>query len=190
MNKKQNKKQWQENNIEHIKEYSKRYYPKNKIKILKYGKQWRENNPEYAKEYMEQWRLEHPENSKEYYQNHKIIILEYGKQWRKDNPGKGLIYNKKFRKTEKGKVSRQRNNSKKQAKGREIINTLTFNEWIEILKQYHFRCAYCNKEFDLFIKPTIDHIIPISKGGDNIKENILPACQSCNSKKNNKILRE
>ena len=36
--------------------------------------------------------------------------------------------------------------------------------------------------------PTKDHVIPISKGGHNTKENIVPACQSCNNKKYNKIL--
>ena len=72
----------------------------------------------------------------------------------------------------------------------EIINTLTSNEWLGILKKYYWRCAYCGKEFDLFNRPTRDHIIPISKGGDNVKENIVPACKSCNSKKYNKIIKE
>ncbi|MCK4464389.1 MAG: HNH endonuclease [Bacteroidales bacterium] len=39
----------------------------------------------------------------------------------------------------------------------------------------------------MFNRETKDHVIPISKGGDNTKENIVPACQSCNSKKFNKI---
>ena len=38
------------------------------------------------------------------------------------------------------------------------------------------------------IIPTKDHIIPRSKGGYNIKENIIPACRCCNAKKHNKTL--
>ena len=38
--------------------------------------------------------------------------------------------------------------------------------------------------------PTRDHIIPISKGGNNVKENIVPAYRSCNSKKHNKLILE
>ena len=47
---------------------------------------------------------------------------------------------------------------------------------------------YEDKEFNLFDRPTRDHVIPISKGGNNTKENIVPACGSCNSKKKDKIL--
>ncbi len=43
-------------------------------------------------------------------------------------------------------------------------------------------CYYCKRKF----KPnelTMDHIIPISRGGESIKENIVPCCKECNSKK-------
>lgn len=69
-----------------------------------------------------------------------------------------------------------------------VINTLTAKEWIDILKEYKFKCAYCGKEFNLFDRPTRDHVIPISKGGHNTKENVVPACGSCNSKKHDKLL--
>lgn len=36
----------------------------------------------------------------------------------------------------------------------------------------------------------IDHVMPVSKGGQNDISNLTPACQSCNSKKNNKSLIE
>lgn len=71
-----------------------------------------------------------------------------------------------------------------------IINTLTSEEWLNILKKYNYKCAYCGTEFDENILPEKDHIIPISKGGNNTKENIVPACRSCNAKKGSKILLE
>lgn len=60
----------------------------------------------------------------------------------------------------------------------------TMAEWKAKKMEYGNSCAVC-KCVD---KPlTRDHIIPLSKGGiDNI-ENIQPLCQSCNSKKSNKI---
>ena len=43
-------------------------------------------------------------------------------------------------------------------------------------------CHYCAKKF----KPeelTMDHVIPVSKGGKSTKGNIVPSCKECNNKK-------
>jgi len=47
-------------------------------------------------------------------------------------------------------------------------------------------CFYCKKPKKL----TVDHDIPLSRGGTDDIENILPSCRSCNSKKNNKTAAE
>ncbi|MGQ9843987.1 MAG: HNH endonuclease [Spirochaetota bacterium] len=44
-------------------------------------------------------------------------------------------------------------------------------------------CYYCGKKF----KPselTMDHVIPLSRGGYSEKINIVPCCKECNTKKN------
>jgi len=185
------------------KEYYKEYYQKNKEAKLEYCKQYYWKNKEARLKYSKQRHLIHPEYNKQYYQEHKESEIEYSKKYRREHKEaiserdriytqehkKELAeYNKKWHKTEEGKSSRQRRKVKRKAREKEIINTLTSDEWINILKEHKFRCAYCGKEFTLFDRETRDHIIPISKGGDNIKENIVPACKSCNSKKHNKIL--
>jgi 5-methylcytosine-specific restriction endonuclease McrA len=43
------------------------------------------------------------------------------------------------------------------------------------------KCVYC--KIDITKKPTIDHILPIDKGGLNIDENVQLLCHSCNCKK-------
>ena len=43
-------------------------------------------------------------------------------------------------------------------------------------------CRYCNKKGppqDL----TMDHRIPLSKGGKSDKENLIPCCKNCNNQK-------
>ena len=47
-------------------------------------------------------------------------------------------------------------------------------------------CYYCKKKFpvqDL----TMDHLIPLIRGGKSIKANLVPACKDCNSKKKYKL---
>jgi len=109
------------------------------------------------------------------------------KQQRANLKRKENGYFKEWNKTEKSKARSQRGHMKRRTKEREIINTLTSQEWADVLEEYNYRCAYCDVEFEVENMPHKDHIIPISKGGHNIKENIVPACQSCNSKKGNKL---
>jgi len=45
------------------------------------------------------------------------------------------------------------------------------------------KCAYCGKD-----ATTVDHIIPKSKNGTDDKDNLVPACKSCNSSKYDKDL--
>jgi 5-methylcytosine-specific restriction endonuclease McrA len=43
-------------------------------------------------------------------------------------------------------------------------------------------CHYCGRNFnpkDL----TMDHIVPLSKGGKSTKGNVVPCCKACNNKK-------
>ena len=37
---------------------------------------------------------------------------------------------------------------------------------------------------------SIDHVVPLSRGGKHEIENLLPACRSCNSSKGAKLLEE
>lgn len=43
-------------------------------------------------------------------------------------------------------------------------------------------CLYC---WDVMLKPTWDHVIPISKGGPNNRGNLVVVCQVCNVDKGN-----
>ena len=48
-------------------------------------------------------------------------------------------------------------------------------------------CRYCNRPFDDYISKTKDHVIPISKGGLDKKENRRPCCYDCNQWKDSKM---
>ena len=52
-------------------------------------------------------------------------------------------------------------------------------------------CQYCGKLTDMRNnKPTIDHIVPQSKGGKSTWDNCVCACKECNATKADKSLRE
>ena len=65
---------------------------------------------------------------------------------------------------------------------------LTVAEWQAIKEQFHNACAYCGIPESASIKLTRDHLIPVSKSGLHTKDNIVPACQVCNSRKGAKII--
>lgn len=63
--------------------------------------------------------------------------------------------------------------------------THTLEQWEQMKKEYDFTCPCCGKKEPKIVL-TIDHIIPISKGGRNDIENIQPLCRLCNLVKSNR----
>lgn len=60
------------------------------------------------------------------------------------------------------------------------LNDLTAVQWRAIKEHSKHRCVYCHRKLK---RLTMDHILPLSKGGAHTLSNIVPACRSCNSKK-------
>jgi len=71
--------------------------------------------------------------------------------------------------------SHNRKRRKQICRYREIFNSL--------LHKYKFSCVNCGAKDKL----TIDHIIPVSKGGTDAIKNLQIMCKSCNSSKGNRI---
>lgn len=62
---------------------------------------------------------------------------------------------------------------------------LTWAEWQDILAEFNGACAYCLRTD----RPlTVDHMDPLSKGGAHMRENAIPACKPCNSKKHDRSI--
>lgn len=68
---------------------------------------------------------------------------------------------------------------RRRARIRDLPSTLTDAEWSIIKQIYGNKCAYCHRKRPL----TMDHVVPISKGGPHTADNVVPACRSCNSRK-------
>lgn len=106
--------------------------------------------------------------------------LEYSLIYAQTERGKAVLH--KYEQSPKGRARVARRNYARRVKNRPLISTLTAAEWLAIQSTYKHKCVYCGEKKPL----TMDHIIPVSKGGNHVKENIVPACHSCNAKKYNK----
>jgi 5-methylcytosine-specific restriction endonuclease McrA len=129
----------------------------------------------------------------------------YMREWRKRNPEKNRIYCRKYyvdnrekellRKKEDflkfksaGYSDKRRMYQRLNCRYRRLAakceSPLTQKEWMDILDAADYKCSECSSTEDL----TMDHLIPISKGGLHTKSNIGVKCRKCNSVKGSKII--
>lgn len=65
--------------------------------------------------------------------------------------------------------------------------THSFLEWESLKRLYGNKCLCCEKK-EPEIRLTVDHVIPLSRGGDDSIENVQPLCLHCNLKKSTKSI--
>ncbi|TQL56536.1 HNH endonuclease [Rarobacter faecitabidus] len=61
---------------------------------------------------------------------------------------------------------------------------VTERDWNRLVRRYDSKCAYCGETKPL----TVDHVVPISRGGRHSIGNVLPACLPCNTSKRDRLL--
>lgn len=105
------------------------------------------------------------------YLNNREYILNRSKQWSKENPEK--------------KVEQSH---RRQAR---LYGQFEFDlpkDFVKILNELQNNaCAYCSRTD---IKLTIEHMLPISRGGKHCFANVILACVTCNFSKHSKTLEE
>jgi len=111
--------------------------------------------------------------------------------WQKSNPEKVKAYAKKYRQT--ASVSRYEDYQRRRAL---LANAPCDGHTMKELHAHWLHhgfdpntCSYCDTP--ITAKTSIgDHVIPLSKAGDHMMDNLVPACLSCNSSKCDKLLHE
>lgn len=150
-----------------------KYREKNRDKSREYSKKYYQKNKEAHNEYVKKYNKKNEkkmkEYRKEYYNKNKETIKEYIKQWQQENREKERMRMQKRRANERG-----------------LEKTLTSEEWTHALDYFDNECVYCG-ETDVPLEQ--DHVIPVTRWGGYTRENIVPACKSCNSSKSNKEVR-
>lgn len=160
----------------HVLEKNKIRYNKNKETIISKQKVYRELKKKHYQEY-----------NKEYYIKNKELLKSASSAYYYENKNNAKMkatrkeYAKNWRRTKDGKLKLQKYRQTRRSIKRQLPCSLTIEEWCESLEYFDNACAYCCEKNDELHQ---EHIIPLSKGGGYIKQNIIPACPNCNYSKN------
>ena len=65
---------------------------------------------------------------------------------------------------------------------------ISTNKSIQVWRKTEGLCWYCGKDFK--DRMTIDHVQPVSQGGSDELDNLVPCCKSCNSAKGGRSVDE
>jgi 5-methylcytosine-specific restriction endonuclease McrA len=106
----------------------------------------------------------------------------YNKTYRAKNPGKSTETSRTWRENnpEKSKAKWHKRQAQKLGNG----GSYTGAEWKALCDHYGNKCLACRESKPL----TVDHVVPVSKGGSNDISNIQPLCRSCNTSKLDKTI--
>ena len=122
----------------------------------------RQYNVEYNRRYALDHRVEIAEYKRRRYQEHRDQILEYTRRYAREH-------------LEAYRIHRQ----KRRAAIRGSDGCFTVAEFRLLCEVCENRCFYCGEVLPL----GPDHVVPLSKGGGNGIENIVPSCAICNKRK-------
>jgi 5-methylcytosine-specific restriction endonuclease McrA len=133
--------------------------------------------------------LRHPDQIKAKYRRRRDHYLEYGKLWRQENPEyvnewRRMDYK---RNPEKWYATRHRRLARKRNAYAEEVNRR------KVFERDGWCCGICGELVDREAKaphprsPSLDHVVPLSKGGEHSYANVQCAHFWCNSVKSDRL---
>jgi 5-methylcytosine-specific restriction endonuclease McrA len=120
------------------------------------------------------FRERHPDRAREIarlaYQRHRQERLALSARWALAN------------RQRKAAAEQRRRAAKRQIEGHGVDPA----DWLAMVVAAQGRCTYCGE-----VRPlTMDHRMPLSRGGRHELENVVPACKPCNSRKHTRTEEE
>lgn len=173
------------------------YFATNKVEILARGRvrmagkhsakaKQRRQNPaylEYLRTYSAQYYVEHPEKWEGIYWKNPEKHRRASRVYRVNNPEKVRTSVMAWRERNPDAIAL--GHHRRKAALAAVDDTLTPEQLVEILEFFDFRCGFCLVDLRTLPRKfrTWDHLLPISRGGTNTADNVIPCCKPCNSRK-------
>lgn len=135
------------------------------------------------------------EKRKEKYLKNQQHYVKMSREYRKNNPSQSREYQKKYRQSN----PESKRSSERRRRANKFNNGFQFYKESEVLDIYGWICHICNRAIDPAASRSagignwelglhIDHLVPISKGGEDSLYNVRPSHAACNLKKHAKSL--
>jgi hypothetical protein len=132
-------------------------------------------NPRDRREYNKQWEAKNRERRR-------AEGTVRFKTWRDENREHRLEWERKYHRTEKYRAKNVIYHENRRARKLAAPGEFSADDVAAILKRQKFRCFYCGT--NIRNCHTVDHYVPLSRGGTNWPDNIRCACRPCNISKN------
>ncbi len=132
---------------------------------------WRTNNPDHVRSL-----------NKKYWKRKRQIRNEFRRQNR--DKGRAQFNAWKSRNRARYRALMSVAQAKRKTLLRDNGGFITPDQWLAVCAKYGHNCLRCGEHKPL----TMDHVIPVSKGGSSNPDNIQPLCFSCNASKGAKTI--
>lgn len=163
-----------------------------------YLREWRQGRAEHVRAQERAYRAANPEvivaARRRHYEKTREAQKERSRSRRAAHPERVAAYNREYARAHRPEINAKTRTryaedptsakaamaARRARKAGAPVNDLTKQGWADILVQYEAECFYCGASG---IPLTQDHKIPLSRGGSHTRDNVVPACVSCNSRK-------
>lgn len=134
--------------------------------------------------YAAQYYADHRDEAAQYYVDNRDEIRAYNARYHAEHGDEIRARKVAYSQTDAGQaLNRAKSMRRRAQQGGEVSAAVI----LEVTAEYGGLCPYCNQQIT---EGHVDHIVPVSNGGTNDRDNLVYACASCNLSKGDKSLLE
>lgn len=184
MSRAESAKRYREKNKDKIREYQQKYYQTHKDTIIEQAQCYKESHKD-----SELYRMRRRAYSKNYYAENIVEKRAWARQYFEEHRERANTSHSHYQKTPHGRflrkiVSQRRRALKNVSESFSSANIFERDGYVCQICGRKTRTDYKNVNHPLY--PNLDHIIPLTRGGEHTRKNTQCLCHLCNLKKGNR----